>query len=326
MLIRAAMLIKEKYSLLIILSMVLGFFVGLFTSQIGVAMKGFSPIIIGFMIWSMSFMIQTPELIGALRDIKSNGFGLALNFVTAPLICLSVAYLLLQDSPDLMIGLILIGVTPCAGMALVWTGLLSGDISVSAVINASTMLLAPILIPWLMWLLVGSVVIINTQQIFTDLLLTLFIPLLLGLFCRAIAERTILLRIRTQREKQEKLSVFPAVSGIMAMYLMFMAINSSFATIIMFPLLAGIVLVSTAIIFPILFFLAWFITGPFFNKTTRIALTYASGMKNLPIAMAVAITSFATLTVFPIAIGFVIQSLTAVGFHKWLSRIEQRRV
>jgi len=47
-------------------------------------------------------------------------------------------------------------------MALVWAGLLKGDVPLTTVINAATMLLAPFLIPPLMSLFAGTFVTVNT--------------------------------------------------------------------------------------------------------------------------------------------------------------------
>lgn len=54
--------------------------------------------------------------------------------------------MILSNHPDFATGLILIGVVPCSGMALVWAGLLKGDVTLATVINAATMLAAPFLI------------------------------------------------------------------------------------------------------------------------------------------------------------------------------------
>ncbi|MHA1725664.1 MAG: hypothetical protein ACTSXH_12660 [Promethearchaeota archaeon] len=54
---------------------------------------------------------------------------------------------------DIAVVIILIGVVPCAGMALVWTGLLDGHIPLAAAINIGIMILTPLLIPLLMILL-----------------------------------------------------------------------------------------------------------------------------------------------------------------------------
>jgi len=77
------------------------------------------------------------------------------------------------------------------------------------------------------------------------------------------------------------------------------------------PLLA-----STVAIFPILFAFAYFLSSKLFDRAKNIAITYSCGMKNLPIALAIAIMSFGTLTALPIAVAFAFQMLTAVAFYR----------
>lgn len=63
---------------------------------------------------------------------------------------------------------------------------------VSIVINASTMILAPFLIPGLMKVLTGSYVHINVMKMFEDLTITLLFPVAAGIASRWIVEHTIL--------------------------------------------------------------------------------------------------------------------------------------
>lgn len=58
----------------------------------------------------------------------------------------------------------------------------------------------------------------------------------------------------------------------------------------------------------------------FFPKGKNIAITYSSGMKNLPIAIGIAAMSFGKLEMLPVAVGFAFQMLTAVTFYQLFRR------
>jgi len=45
-------------------------------------------------------------------------------------------------------------------------------------------------------------------------------------------------------------------------------------------------------------------------------ITFSSGMKNLPIAVGIAVVSFKGLVMFPIAVALAFQMLTAVSFYQ----------
>ncbi|MBN2033474.1 MAG: bile acid:sodium symporter [Deltaproteobacteria bacterium] len=141
-----AKLIREKYTVIIISTLVLGILVGLLTSAPGLAIRKISTFLIVIMIGAMGITITFKSLGAAAKDWKSFILGLVLNFAFAPLLCWLLSLLFLSSHPELAIGLILIGVVPCAGMALVWASLLKGDVPLATVINGATMIVAPFLI------------------------------------------------------------------------------------------------------------------------------------------------------------------------------------
>jgi len=85
MLTRYAKLIREKYTAIIISTLVLGILVGLFTPAPGLAIRKVSTFLIVIMIGAMGFTITFKSLGTAARDWKPFILGVVLNFVFAPL-------------------------------------------------------------------------------------------------------------------------------------------------------------------------------------------------------------------------------------------------
>lgn len=307
-----AKFIREKYTYLIISALIIGVITGFFTSRPGVYIRQFNTPLIIIMIAAMGFTITFKSLGTAAKDWKGFSFGLALNFLFAPFLCWLLASLLLSGRSDLATGLILIGVVPCAGMALVWAGLLKGDVPLATVINAATMILAPFLIPLLMSLFAGTFVTVNTLGMFLQLIYTVLLPVLGGIVLRELIER--------QTNVQKYLPLMPAISATMAVLLMFMAINTNIPPIMKNIRLIAPLITSTILIFPILFLVAYIVSLKFFSRGKNIAITYSSGMKNLPIAIGIAAMSFKGLEMLPVAVGFAFQMLTAVTFYQIFRR------
>ncbi|MDZ7696262.1 MAG: bile acid:sodium symporter [Deltaproteobacteria bacterium] len=186
-----AQFIREKYTVIIISTLVLGIVVGLLTPAPGIAIRKISSFLIVIMIGAMGFTITFKSLGMAARDWKSFVLGLALNFVFAPLLSWLLAILILSNHPDFATGLILIGVVPCAGMALVWAGLLKGDVPLATVINGATMLAAPFLIPFLMRLFAGTFVNIDTMGMFKTVMLTVLVPVIGGVVLRELVQKAL---------------------------------------------------------------------------------------------------------------------------------------
>ncbi|NVO67096.1 bile acid:sodium symporter [Methanofollis tationis] len=321
---------REHYAIIIISTLLIAIAVGLVSSAPGRFLQQYSVLFIVIMIGAMGFSITFKSLSASLKEwcARCLSLGLVLNFLFAPFLCWLLALLFLQEYPDFAVGLVLIGAVPCAGMAMVWTGLLKGDLPLATVINAVTMVLAPFLIPVIMLLFAGRFVVIDTTAMFVQVFLTVLLPLLIGISLREILEwRSCALKGHDKsrgpqhdRERainvQHILPVMSAVSATMAVLLMFMAINTSVPLMVrnvaaIVPLAA-----STILIFPILFVSAYLLSVRLFPHSQNIALTYSAGMKNLPIAIGIASVSFGGLAMLPVAVGFAFQMLTAVVFYQ----------
>ena len=88
------------------------------------------------------------------------------------------------------------------------------------------------------------------------------------------------------------------------------------------PTLLGAVV----LIFPLGFIIPHWLGRFAFGWAQRIAVTYSSGMKNLPIAVGLALASFPgqELVGLPVALAFILQMLTASMFYRYLNRQMER--
>jgi len=304
--------IRERYASIIISTLIIGILIGVFTPSPGLYIQRFTIPLVILMIGAMGFTITFKSFGTALKDVKSFLFGLFLNFVLAPALCWILALLLLRNQPQIATGLILIGVVPCAGMAIVWAGLLKGDVPLAVVINAGTMILAPFLIPLLMALLAGSYVQINILTMFYQLIYSVLFPVLGGMVLRKGYEQL--------GDVKKILPICPAISAVTAVFLMFMIINTSVAPIMRNVGLIFLLVISTILVFPIMFVVAFWISKRLFPIPKNIAITYSSGMKNLPIAIGIAVMSFKGMVALPIAVGAAFQMLTAASFYRFFQR------
>ena len=116
------------------------------------------------------------------------------------------------------------------------------------------------------------------------------------------------------------LPLLPALSALTAVLLMFTVCNVNVPLIAARWSLVPALLVAVALIFPIGFIVPHWLGRFAFNRGQRIAITYSSGMKNLPIAVGLAFASFGKLAGLPVALAFIVQMLTAGLFYRYLSR------
>jgi predicted Na+-dependent transporter len=308
---RFAEFVRKNYQLIIVLAMALGLVLGVFTTEPGRLLQRYSQLWTFLMVLFISLTITPRQFRSVGQQPGAILAGLALNFIFMPLVCWVLARWLVSNE-DLAIGVILVGVVPCAGMAAVWTALLKGDVPLGMAINALTMLLAPFLIPPLMYILAGAGVRVNPWAMFQQLTLILLLPLVLGIVLRWLADRL--------WDPRPYLPLLPALSALTAVLLMFATCNVNIPVIIarweMVPALLGALI----LVFPIGFLVPHWIGRYLFPWEQRIAVTFSSGMKNLPIAVGLALSSYKAhpLVGLPIALAFILQMLTASTFYRFL--------
>jgi len=316
-LMKYAKFIRSYYQFIIIGAVVAGLVIGIWTPGPGQWLKKYSTLLMFLMIYFMSFTIVAKEF--AIVAKKPGGVitGFLLNFVVMPFVCLALAKVFIHNNM-LATGVILIGVVPCAGMASVWTGLLEGDVPLALSIDAVTMITAPFLIPFLMNFFAGSYVAIDTGQMFKKLVVLLLVPIVTGIATRYIASR-----LAGLKKIMSITPAFPALSATTAILLMFAISNSAMPMIIKQAHMIPSLIATVILIFPIAFIVAYFLTKFLFKREQGIAVTYSSGMKNLPIAMGIAFASFPKLVGLPIALSFIFQMLTASFFYRIVRPQEQ---
>lgn len=309
--VRFSEFVRKHYQMIILLAVVAGLLLGVWSTAPGKAIQSVSKPLTFLMILFISLTITPRQFVQVARQPWAVMAGLLFNFLFMPLVCWVLARLLVSE-PALATGIILVGVVPCAGMAAVWTALLKGDVPLGMAINALTMLLAPFLIPPLMILLAGSGVRIDPWNMFRQLAVILLVPLIIGVSIRWLADRF--------WNPKPYLPVLPALSALTAVLLMFATCNVSIPPIVsswsVIPTLIGAVV----LIFPAGFLVPHGLVHFFLSREQGIAVTFSSGMKNLPIAVGLALASFPgqVLVGLPVALAFILQMLTASTFYRYL--------
>ncbi|MCD6507599.1 arsenic resistance protein, partial [Candidatus Poribacteria bacterium] len=242
--------------------------------------------------------------------------------IAAPVIAKPIMTTILKGYPQLGVGLVLAGSVPPGGMIAAWTGLLEGDIPLALTLQAITLILGIIEIPYMLKWLAGEVVSIPVRLMVQNLVIIVILPLALGFLTRYAYFG----RMSGEREQAIK-PIFPIISGMAALMVVFVATSLKADVILKKPQVIGWALLSAFTFYIVTFLLSTYICRLFkLNYARSIPIIYGTATKNLSIAIALALATFGRSAVVLGVIGcFMIQMPMASVFYYWVPKMLGRR-
>lgn len=142
-------------------------------------------LLLGIVMFGMGMTLSVGDFKLVLKEPKGVIIGVLAQFIIMP----SLAYILakvLQLSPEVAVGVILVGSCPGGTASNVMTFLSKGNTALSVTITSITTLLAPILTPAIIYFLASEWLNVSAGDMFLSVVKMVLIPIILGIIVKLI--------------------------------------------------------------------------------------------------------------------------------------------
>jgi arsenite transporter len=313
--------IQKNLSWTIPVSMILGLIYGyLFDAS---PLKQFIIPVTFIMVYPMMVTLNVKSVLKG-QDYKLQLVTQIINFIFIPLIVFFIGKLFLTGADPKYalwaVGLFLIGVLPTSGMTISWTGFAKGNKEAAIKMVVFGLVIGSLAAPIFTKIFMGATIEVNMLHMFKQIAIFVFLPLVVGLLTQFFG-----MKKYGSKQWNEKIKPkFPPFSALGVVLIAFLAMSLKAKNIIANPGDILTILIPLTIFYLISYILLTIIGRLLFKREDAIAMVFGVVMRDLSIALAIAMTAFGkqgmTIALL-ISLAYVIQIQTAAWYVKFIDII-----
>lgn len=253
-------------------------------------------------------------------DSKAQLLAQIINFAIIPFIAFGLGRLWFAEQPYFALGLLLAALLPTSGMTIAWTGLAKGNLAAAIKMTVLGLIIGSLATPFYVQWLMGATVPVDLAAVFLQIALVVFLPMVAGQLTRVY-----LIRRHGQQNYQKQWAPrFPPLSTLGVLGVVFVAIALKGKTLVAQPELLLTILTPLLVLYLINYVLSTVVAKQLLPRGDAIAMVYGTVMRNLSIALALAMNAFGEAgadAALLIAVAYIIQVQSAAWYVKLGDRL-----
>lgn len=309
--------IKDKLTIYLPLTMALAIAYGYYfdPSQL----RSLMPIIIFLMVYPMMVTLRYKELL-TKGNRKLHFVAQGINFIIFPVMGYGIGRVFFPDNNYIIIGILLMALLPTSGMTISWTGFAKGNVSASIKMMVVGLILGSVLTPFYLNIFMGETAGIPFMSIINEIIKVVFIPMALGF----ATQKALLWKFGQERFQADFKKKIPLIATGALVGIVFISTAMRAKVIVADPAMLVKIFIVLSVAYAFSFFLVTLIARALFEREDGIALIYGTVMRNLSIALAIALSIFSSAgseVALIVGVGFVVQIQGAAMYLKVIDRV-----
>ncbi|MFV0370835.1 MAG: arsenic resistance protein [Azonexus sp.] len=271
------------------------------------------------MVYPMMVTLKIGKLLEG-GDGKAQGLAQLINFGVIPFLALAIGRFFFPEQPYYAVGLLLAALLPTSGMTISWTGFAGGNLGAAVKMTVLGLILGSLATPFYLQWLMGAVVPVDLLAVFWQIVFIVFLPMLAG----HVTQSRLIGKYGQKAFQSDWGPRFPPFSTLGVLGIVFVAMALKAEQLVAQPAQLAQLILPLLALYGINYLLSTLVARALLPRGDAIALVYGTVMRNLSIALALAMNAFGAAgsdAALVITLAYIIQVQSAAWYVKLTDRL-----
>jgi len=301
----------------LVLSIMIGMVVGLMIGQVfDTTVLSPSVTMLSFlMVYPMMVTLHFPSLL-TKGNTRLQVVTQLINFIYLPFLAFVFGLIFFTDAIYLRLAILLIALLPTSGMTVSWTVMAKGNVKAAIRMIIIGLVLGGLLTPFYIGFYLGEAIDIPFIDIFRQIIYIVFLPMILGFFTQVVLKK----QYGPTTFHTTIKPIFPLFSTLFVLVLITLVMSMRSRMLLSDPFMFIRILVPLVIGYALMIASVHLIGVRLFNFEDRVALVNGTMVRNLSLALAIALTVFSEVgpeVALVIGVAYIVQVQFAAWYVKY---------